>query len=220
MRGIVDGEYQDGRIRGLLFAVGMRNMGKTTLMDQLLGECAGGVILFDTLSKHAEKFPDYRVTTTISELEQYLRLNRGRRFHILHQPRRGNLDKIFRKVCLLVTLFGPMIFAIDEIDKLCGARWGDFRMPPELYHLVNYGRHEQVSMIATARNPKAVARGYTAESEIFAFRVEEKSYREYLIDRMGEDAAEQLASLPRFTYLHKVEDAPIERCGGPQSGIR
>ncbi len=150
MRGIVDGEYQDGRIRGLLFAVGMRNMGKTTLMDQLLGECAGGVILFDTLSKHAEKFPDYRVTTTISELEQYLRLNRGRRFHILHQPRRGNLDKIFRKVCLLVTLFGPMIFAIDEIDKLCGARWGDFRMPPELYHLVEL-RQARASFHGTRR---------------------------------------------------------------------
>lgn len=219
MRGIVDGEYQDGEIRGLVFLCGMRGMGKTTEMDRLLSLCTGGVLFFDTLSKHAEVLRGYKVISTAAELEAYLRVNRGRRFRILFQPRSGNLDDHFRAVCVLVRVCGFMIFAIDELDKLCGQRWGDSRMPPEFYHLVNYGRHERVSMIATARNPKAVARGYTAESEMRIFRVEERSYRDYFAERMGEEAAERLASLPRFFYLRKVEDAPIEQCGGPRGGI-
>jgi hypothetical protein len=214
MRGIVDCEYQDGEIAGLLFLCGMRGMGKTTEMDRLLSLCTGGVLFFDTLSKHAEILKGYTIFSEARPLIAYLRVNHGRRFRVLYQPRSGDLDKHFAAVCSVVRAFGWMIFGIDELDKLCGAEWGAKRMPPELYHLVNYGRHERVSMIATARNPKAVARGYTAESEMRIFRTEEQSYRDYFADRLGDAAAERLASLPRFCYLRKVGDSPIELCGG------
>ncbi len=210
MRDIVDGEYCDGEIAGLVFLCGMRGMGKTTEMDRLLSLCTGGVVFFDTLSKHAGVFSGYIVLNQPGALESYLRVNRGRRFRVLYQPRAGNLDHHFQAVCRIVRAFGWMIFGIDELDLHCGARWGDHRMPPEFYHLVNYGRHERVSMIATARNPKAVPRGYTNESEMRIFRTEERSYRDYFADRLGEEAAARLASLPRFSYLHKVGDrAPV-----------
>lgn len=218
-RGIVDGEYQDGEIRGLLFLCGMRGMGKTTEMARLLSLCTGGVLFFDTLSKHSHLLAGYRVISTVSELADYLRVNRGRRFRILFQPRSGSLDDHFRGVCLLVRVFGFMIFAIDELDMFCGSQWGRTRMPFELYQLVHFGRHECVSMIATARDPKGVPRAYTGQAEMRIFRVEERSYRDYFAERMGEEAAERLASLPRFFYLRKVEDAPIEQCGGPRGGI-
>ena len=43
MRGFIDGEYQDGELRGCTFIAGKRGMGKTTEMARLLwpvvGEC-------------------------------------------------------------------------------------------------------------------------------------------------------------------------------------
>lgn len=214
MRGIVDGEYQDGEIAGLVFLCGMRGMGKTTEMDRKLSLCTGGVLFFDTLSKHAGVFQGYTVLSEPGTLAAYLRLNRGRRFRVLYQPRAGDLDQHFQAVCKIVRVFGWMIFGIDELDKHCGARWGDHRMPPEFYHLVNYGRHERVSMIATARNPKAVPRAFTNEAEMIVFRTEERSYREYFEDRLGEEAAERLASLPRFSYMQRIGDGPPVVCGG------
>lgn len=218
-RGIVDCEYQDGEIRGLVFLCGMRGMGKTTEMARLLSLCTGGVLFFDTLSKHARLFPGFRIVTSAHELENYLRVNRGRRFRILYQPRSGSLDDHFRAVCLLAGVFGHMIFAIDELDMFCGPQWGRTRMPPEFYQLVHFGRHECVSMIATARDPKGVPRAYTGQAEMRIFRIEERSYLDYFVDRLGNEGAERLASLPRFSYLRKVDDEPVELCGGQRAGV-
>ena len=219
MRGTVDGEYQDGEIRGLSFLVGRRGTGKTTEMDRLLSLCTGGVIFFDTLSKHAGVFHGYVVVSDPGPLANYLRLNRGRRARVLYQPRRGDLDQHFQAVCRIVRAFGWLILGIDELDKLCGARWGDARMAPEFYHLVNYGRHEHVSMIATARRPRAVARGYTAEAEMRIFNLKEGADVDYFEELIGKDQAGKLRSLPQFYYLHCVEDAdPIVR-GGPRGSL-
>ncbi len=213
-RGFVDGEYQDGEIRGLVFLCGMRGMGKTTEMDRLLALCAGGVVFFDTLSKHADVLKGYRVIDQPGALKEYLIANKGRRFRVLYQPRRGDLDAHFRAVCQIVAAIGWMILGVDELDKLCGPRWGDSRMPPELYHLVNYGRHERVSMIATARRPRAVARGYTAESEMRLFHIKERADIDYFADLIGEEDADRLRTLDKYQYLVSKDDGPAEIRGG------
>ena len=215
-RGFIDGEYQDGEIRGLVFLVGRRGTGKTTEMARLLSLCTGGRVFFDTLSKHAGYFPGYVILSQPGMLREYLRLNRGRRFAVLYQPREGDLDEHFAACCTIVRAFGSMILGIDELDKLCGARFGDSRMPPELYHLVNYGRHERVSMIATARRPRAVARGYTAEAEMRLFQMQERADLDYFADLIGSEHAERLRSLPAYYYLHCVQDGTPELRGGPR----
>ncbi len=140
MRGFIDGEYQDGAIRGCGFVAGIRGMGKTTEMARLLGECAGGAVFFDALSKHSAALPGYVLISQPGALVAYLRANRGRRVRVLYQPQAGDLDAHFRAVCKIIRAFGWLVFAVDELDMLCGPRWGDSRMCPEFYHLVNYGR--------------------------------------------------------------------------------
>lgn len=216
-RGFIDGEYQDGEIRGLVFLCGRRGMGKTTEMDRLLSSCSGGVIFFDTLSKHAAVLQGYKVIAHWGELEDYLRVNRGRRFRVLYQPRAGDLDQHFRNVCTIVRAFGWMILGVDELDKLCGPRWGDARMPPEFYHLVNYGRHERVSMIATARRPQNVARGYVGESDLRIFHLKDQAAIDYIEDVIGEEDAARIRGLQKFQFLTCRDDAPAEISGGPRA---
>lgn len=216
-RGFIDGEYQDGEIRGINLLLGMRGMGKTSLADRLLSACTGGVIFFDTLSKHAAVLQGYKVISQPGELRDYLELNRGRRFHVLYQPRTGNLDQHFKEVCTIVQVIGWMIFCVDELDKLCGPRWGDARMCPELYELVNYGRHFRVSMIATARRPSRVAAGYRDEAELRIFRLK-ADVAESIKGDIGETAVNQVVKLPKFFYLHCVEDSDPVLCGGPHDG--
>jgi hypothetical protein len=219
MRGIVDEEYMDGEVRGLVFVCGTRGMGKTCEMIRRLDTCTGGVLFFDTLSKHHSKFHNAFTVFTPELLVTYLRMNRGRRFRVLYQPRFGDMDEHFAQVCTIVRAFGWMIFAVDELDMHCGARFGDRRMSPEFYHLVHYGRHERVSMVATARDPMGVPRAYTGQAEMLLFRIEEESYRDYFKDRIGKEAATRLASLPQFFYLYKVPGSePILR-GGVRPGV-
>lgn len=214
-RGFIDGEYQDGEIRGLVLVLGMRNMGKTTEACRLLTICTGGVFFFDTLSKHAHIFPDYKVFSESAPLLAYLRVNRGRRFHVLYQPRGGNLNQHFADACKIAKAIGWMIFCVDEIDKLCSPSYGDTRMPPELYDLVNYGRHYRVSMIATARRPKSVAPGYRDEAEFRVFRLKADT-AESIRGDIGDEAAAQVVNLDKYYYLRFLPDADPELCGGPR----
>lgn len=215
-RGFIDGEYQDGEIRGIHFLIGRRGFGKTTEMDRKLSLCGGGVIFFDTLSKHASVLKDYRVISQPGDLQKYLEPNRGRRYRILYQPREGNLDMHFRAVSLIVLAFGWMIYGVDEIDKLCGARWGDRRMPPELYDLVNYGRHHRVSMIATARRPQTVARAFVDEAELHVFNVK-PAVADYLKEDIGPENVPRITKLEKYYYLHCLPDEEPVLRGGPRT---
>src|ERR1035437_10275567 len=102
MRGFIDGEYQDGELRGCTFIAGKRGMGKTTEMGRLLSSCSGGVVFFDSLSRHEAVLPGYKLFSQPGNLTEYLRINRNRRFRILYQPRAGILDQHFQAVCSIV----------------------------------------------------------------------------------------------------------------------
>ena len=72
-RGFIDGEYQDGEIRGCTFLAGIRGMGKSTEMGRRIAMCGGGAVFFDPVAKHAHLMPggvlvhqpgDYRTVTS------------------------------------------------------------------------------------------------------------------------------------------------------------
>ena len=213
-RGFIDGEYQDGELRGLTFIAGQRGMGKTTEMGRLLGLCSGGVVFFDSLSKHEGVLKGYVLVSQPGQMEAYLRANSKRRFRLLYQPRAGDIDGHFRAFCTIVRAFGSMIVGIDELDMLCGSQWGEKRMPPEFSHLVHYGRHSRVSMLATARRPMDVARGFTSQcGEMRLFHMREKGDLKYFENYIGALAA-RLPSLQKYQYLHWTGDGEATTCGG------
>jgi hypothetical protein len=214
-RGFIDGEYQDGELRGCIFLAGKRGMGKTTEMGRLLSLCSGGVLFFDPLSRHESVLPGYRIVSQPGELAEYLKVNRGRRFRVLYQPRSGDPVAHFQAVCAIVRAIGWMILGIDELDMVTGPRWGDSRMPPEFYHLVNYGRHVRVSMLATSRRPMSVPRGFTSQCmEMRLFGMTERADLKYFEDYIGQEDAQRLATLQKYQFLHWTGDGPARLCGG------
>jgi len=215
VRGFIDGEYQDGPLRGCTFVAGERGMGKTTLVANLLSVCDGGVMFFDPLARHESLLPGRKLFFQPGPLQEYLRINRERRFKVLYQPRDGDIDEHFRALCLIARAFGRMIFAVDELDMFCGPRWGDRRMPPCFYDLVNYGRHAQVSMIATARYPMSVPRGFTSQcAQMYLFHETEPDHITYFRRYIGSADALSLSALEKYQYLHWNGDGPAQLCGG------
>jgi len=184
-------------------------------MARLLSLCSGGVLFFDALSRHEQTLKGYKMFSQPGPLRDYLILNRERRFCVLYQPRSGNLTQHFQSVCVVVRAIGNMIFGVDELDMLCGAQWGDSRMPPEFYHLVNYGRHCRVSMLATARRPMSVARGFTSQClEMRLFGMTERTDLKYFEDYIGQEDSNRLATLQKYEYLHWRGDGPATLEGG------
>ena len=201
-RGFIDGEYQDGELRGLTFLAGQRGMGKTTEAIRLVDQCTGPVIFFDTVGTHEARLKGFKSISSPKLLEEYLRANRGRRVRVVYVPRDEHPEQHAIAVCIMARAFGWMILCIDEIDTLCGPEWGVKGMPPALYNLAHFGRHYRVSMLCTARDPASLSIRFRSQCEYMRlFRTDEERYVKYFEARIGKASAAKLPRLPKWHYL-------------------
>lgn len=214
MRGFIDGEYQDGEARGLVFLAGTAGYGKTTEATRIVESGSGPAVMFDPNGTHS-----LRRSRTIHEpreLKEYLRSPRGR---VLYQPCAGDMMEHFRAACRCVFVTGGVVFFVDEVDMFCGPEWGDKRMPPELYDIANYRRHVRgkldpkargLAMVFTAREPMRVARGLTSAAlSMRLFQMNEPDYVKYFREFIGGANSERLKTLPKFHYLLWHKDPNI-----------
>lgn len=127
-------------------------------------------------------------------------------FKILYTPLGGDGLKHFEAVNRIVRKMTQLVYAVDEVDKHQQPGWA----PPELYELVNYGRHCEVAMIGTARQPAQVSKEYTfGLTEICAFNITEPTQLKYFEAKCGEAAVVELPNLPQYGYLRWIQDGRI-----------
>jgi hypothetical protein len=215
VRGFIDGEWQDGEVRGLCFLAGERGMGKTTEMLRLAKQCTGAVVFFDTVGTHAAALSaaGFLQVSQPGDLKAYLRANKGRRVRVVYVPMDTEPTKHLRCVCLLARAFRECVLAVDEIDVHCGPEWGTNAMPPELYNLAHFGRHYAVSMLCTARDPATLSIRFRSQcAEMRIFRTSEERYVKYFAAKIGKANGAKLPALEKTKFLlwrSGVLDAPI-----------
>jgi hypothetical protein len=228
-RSFIDGEWQDGELRGLTFLAGERGMGKTTEMIRLVDQCSGSVVFFDTVGTHVHLLRGFVEFNQPGELEEYLRANLGRRVRAVYVPRDEFPEQHLIAVCLLVRGFGMelskrfgdrggMILVIDEIDQFCGPKWGDERMPRPLYNLAHFGRHYHTSMACTARDPATLSIKFRSQCAVMRiFRTSEETYVQYFARKIGKHNAAKLPTLKKTFYLlWRAGELDAHVCGGPR----
>ena len=217
-RGFIDGEYQDGELRGLTFLAGQRGMGKTTEAIRLVERCGGPVIFFDTVGRHAALLKGFQVFNQPGPLKEHFRANAGRRVRVVYVPLDEFPEQHMVAVATLVRAFGKMIFCVDEVDTFCGQEWGVKGMPIELYNLAHYGRHYQVSMLCTARDPASLSIRFRSQCEFMRlFRTDEERYVKYFEARIGKANAAKLSMLQKtYFLLWQSGEKEATVCGGPR----
>jgi hypothetical protein len=230
VRGFIDGEYQDGEVRGLTFIAGERGMGKTTEMIRLIETCGGAVVFFDTVGTHVEilKRKGFKEFNQPGAFLEYVAANLGRRVRVVYVPRDEYPEEHCIEVCKMVRAFGVelvrrmgdgggIILVIDEIDEYCGGKWGERRMPDPLYNLAHFGRHYHVSMVSTARDPTTLSTKFRRQCACMRiFRVTENA--EWFEKRIGKANVAKLGVLQK-TYFLKWDAGVIDAqvCGGPRA---
>jgi hypothetical protein len=229
MRGFIDGEYQDGDVRGRVFVCGASGYGKTTEVLRLISQCQGGALFFDTTGRHSIQGAVY--VHEPGELKKQLLRVMNKRFRIVYQPMGGDLTAHFRAACKVVDAVAGMVFAVDEIDSFCGPEWGDSRVPPELYKLVHFGRHcgrawgekrHGIAMVYTARIPTSVARALTSQAyEMRLFHEHESSYVRYFAKGpIGKDNAQRLIGLKHYAFfVWRNDGQPMRLSGGKRTKL-
>jgi len=196
-RGFIDGEYQDGEVRGMEFIIGNRGYGKTCEMIRLMDQCTGRVWMFDTIGTHAHLFK----APTVHQPEDLRKLAMTQR-RLRYVPLGGDRVLHFRSFCALARGFGNVVLGADELNEFCDPVWGRSWMPPELNGIVQYGRHWRIAMIGSARELPSVSKAYRQSCEHFRmFNLTDPDYLREVGKVVGRDVAAKLPSLPKFKYL-------------------
>lgn len=97
----------------------------------------------------------------------------------------------------LGSLSGWTIF-IDEVDRFCSPH----SIPRELRNLLNYRRHDGISLIVVARRAAAIHRDVSAlASRICLFHTHERTDLDYIRFSVGQEYADKCAKLSFYKYL-------------------
>jgi hypothetical protein len=198
--GFEDGDWQDGGVRGRVFLCGKPNSGKSYLLCERVRNCRR-VIIFNTAGVKSFDKLGWQQVSTPEELEKicYEANKAGNAsVRVVYTPLAGDRTRHFEACNRIVMCYGAFVYAVDEVDSFMQPNF----MPPEMYEVVNYGRHHDVAMIATARNSAQVARQYTSMlTEICVFCMTEPIYLKYFESTCGPETAAKIPTLAQHNYV-------------------
>jgi hypothetical protein len=168
-------------------------MGKTHLAKQMT-ECRLRVVVFDSVKSF--DLADYEVVETVEELEKLMEQDTFRvRVWDEYNEEAGEL---FDRVCELVYEHEDLIFIVDEADNYCGSSYcsNGFRK------IINYGRHQSIEVIVTARRAADIPKLVIGEAtEFFFFQIIEPNQLKYLSGIYDGDV-EKIKELPKHEHIH------------------
>lgn len=140
------------------------------------------------------------------DLIRYIKANHARTFRVVYQPdvdihEEGALFKEFQSVVACAYYTKNLYLFLDEIYLYTSrSKRGNV-----LENIINSGRHDQISIVATTIRHTDTSRNLTAQADsIIAFQIQEPSDIEYLRTYFG-DLAEKLPTLPprhHIKYIH------------------
>ena len=172
--------------------LGKRGSGKTTLTKSLIEGYNKNIIIWDFIGEYKGA-----VIKTFDSFCWYIsqRIIDEKRINIILRLPIEDFDA----VCGVIYIIGKMLFVIEEIDSVSSA----FYVPKGLGYLIRYGRHREVSMIATSRRPADVPRLLTSQANtLYCFRFIEPRDLDYLKQYANINIAE-LQGLNDYKYIKK-----------------
>jgi hypothetical protein len=179
---------------------GMKGYGKSTYLKNNF-ENSHALALIDTLGEHSawcppcpEKDIEKQVEWLASPPDKFMAS-----FMLNPELKDENRDELhFNMLLKAAYMAGDMTLVIEEVDNHASANY----LPPGLKIVVDYGRHRSLDIVWLTRNLPDVPRKLTSQTDIFVlFRQQEPLYLEKLGDRFPREVVDEVAKLPKFSYI-------------------
>lgn len=170
--------------------MGRKGTGKSTMARSLICEAHRNIVL-DTLG---DDYSRGAITSDVQRFaEYYNRVNEFGAFEIVYRPRSdADIESFFS----FVKQTANVVLWIDEVDRFCGPH----RINEGLKWMLNYGRHQELSVIGIARRAASVHRDLTANADwIAVHQTRENRDLQYLSEFMDVNG---LDTLDRFEFKY------------------
>jgi len=180
---------------------GKRGSGKTTLAKKLLlGRKR--LFIFDTLREYKVGL----VTDDIHRASEFLLEHEHSIFRISYSPEIED-KRAFNYVCELIYTLKNVTFLIEEVDNYCSA----LMIPETFSKIIRYGRHQDISIIATSRRTAEVPRLLTSQAtDFFIFSHHEPRDLDYFSHLFNPGISEKIRNLKTLQYLHLKPESKKE----------
>jgi len=183
--------------------LGRSGLGKSFLVKDTINKelKSQNIIVFDTLYEYDETLSGInRTVWNLEGLKEAINESAEKKtlLKISVRPTDRLKEEVFNEVAFYVEKTENVFFIIEEVDYFCSAHY----TPDSFNHLIQYGRHKNISLIGVSRRFADISRKFTAQmSHIATFRqVEPIDVK--LLKSYGWTEAE-LRGLPDFRYLEK-----------------
>lgn len=184
----------------IILVLGKRGSGKSYLANKLI-ENHHRLFIFDTLSEY-EQGVVFGTENWELCLEFWRKVYRDN-FRLVYRPidPEAEIDEI----CELLFELGNVTFLVEEIDCYCTA----YKIPPAFAHIIQRGRHKNITLIGVTQRPFGVHRLLTSQAkEIYVFNTNEPRDREYLRTLLGQEIDAKLDSLKQYEYVKWTDGSP------------
>lgn len=151
------------------------------------------------------------------------RAGKRRPFHVVYQPKGGDLVEHWEHVAWMCYYAGHLILIADEVDGICSAgspknaisgHWKKTKRMPGLDQIVNFGRHSPMAFVGISRAPQDVWRRLRGQSErMLVFNMDDDLEMDALRTRLGRHA-DQLPGLGKYEYLDWQDNGTVKLAGG------
>ncbi len=191
---------------------GKRGSGKTCEVKRrliaLLPEPVN-IVIYDPLDEYREPFrtrgfqtarayAEFRaiVNKSFAENRAYLR--------VIFSPNgadnaSGDPVPEFERVAGQVKRWKRVIFLVEEADQFCNAT----RITPSLAWMINYGRHEEQSLIALSRRHSTLNRNLTAQASLITTFKQSEPRDIAVLEELGFDG-DAVRNLKNWKFLEKT----------------
>lgn len=201
------------------FASGMTGCGKSQLLWDWFSSVAPRRLTYDPVGDSLERNPAAVPVRTAAELREHLRRVVAGRFEVWHFVIYGEPEEaaealdwlapseIAPNQKTLARALGGVLFECGEIDTLAA----NAATPLSVRTRAKWqrGRHSLLSFAVATQAPALVSRIVSANShDIFAFMHSESTSLDYFAKTIGDRAAERIARLDQFAFVHYRRGLP------------
>jgi len=191
-------------MREIIVIFGKQGSGKTSLAKEvMLGRKR--LFVFDTLKEYKVGLVTDDLITVLNFTEEH----QHSIFRISYAPEIEE-KRAFDYICEVVYSLGNLTFLIEEVDCFCSAN----KTPVTFSKIIRYGRHNNISIITTARRTADVPRLLTSQAtDFFIFSHHEPRDIKYFSDLFTPGIADKIRRLKKLEYLHLKPEKEKEKTG-------
>jgi ABC-type dipeptide/oligopeptide/nickel transport system ATPase component len=185
----------------IITVIGKKGSGKTTLTEMIVLMLDKPAIIADPRRQYPS---DTRRRILFENPKQLLLfLSKTENFKTFYKYKLELIcncsEEDFDELAGIVLQMRDVTFIIDEVDMFFAPNAS--RKTP-LYKICNYGRHNQINIITTARRPADISRSLTSQTDKFYIsHVKEQRDLEYLMNISGE-LADKVTKLEAYQFVY------------------